>query len=121
MRKVAAALAFVWFSACTDIDTDIQNATVNGTWQGGSNSGHTLTISLQQSGPSLLGSGTLVISGATRNVSVSGTFLRPNMTLSLQSAGETLTLDGVVEGGSSFIGNLTGPGITTATIALQRQ
>lgn len=121
MRRVAAALAFVCFSACTTIDSDIRAATADGTWQGSSNSGHTLTVTLQQSANALLGSGTLVISGATKNVSVSGNFFRPNLTLSLQSAGESFTLDGIVEG-DSFVGNLTGPGITTAvTMALQRK
>jgi hypothetical protein len=120
MRRVVAVFALVLFAACNSLGTDIENSSVNGTWRG-EVSGQVLTISLQQAGQTLAGTGTLVNGPATRNLSISGNYAIPNMTLSLQGGGEpAISLDGIVEG-DSFVGNLTGGSFTTpVAIAMRR-
>ena len=120
MRRVAAILTLVLFAGCNSISTDIRQVTVNGTWRG-SVSGQTFILTLQQGDQAVIGTGTLVNPGApTQNLSISGSYNRPNLTLTMESAGNpTLSLDGLVEG-DSFVGNLTGGAFTSIAIALKR-
>ncbi|HKH93374.1 MAG TPA: hypothetical protein VKA54_16335 [Gemmatimonadaceae bacterium] len=120
MRHLIAAFALVLFVGCNSLATDIENSTVNGTWRG-TVSGQTFTISLQQAGQTLAGTGTLVNQGVTKNLSISGNYAIPNLTLTMQSAGDpAISLDGIVEG-DSFVGNLTGGSFTTpVAIAMRR-
>ena len=120
MRYLIAAFALVLFVGCNSLATDIENSTVNGTWRG-TVSGQTFTISLQQAGQTLAGTGTVLNQGVTKSLSVSGSYAKPNLTLTMQSPGDpTLSLDGIVEG-DSFVGNLTGGSFTTpVAIAMRR-
>ena len=120
MRHLIAAVVLMASTACNSLATDIENSTVNGTWRG-TVSGQTFTISLQQAGQTLAGTGTVLNQGVTKSLSVSGNYAKPNLTLTMQSPGDpTLSLDGIVEG-DSFVGNLTGGSFTTpVAIAMRR-
>ena len=120
MRRVVAVLALVLFAACNSLASEIESFSVEGTWRGAV-SGQTLIMTLQQSGQTLAGSGTLASPGApTRNLSISGNYAKPTFTATLQSAGEpSLSLEGIVEG-DSFVGNLTGGAFTGTAIAMRR-
>jgi hypothetical protein len=120
MRRVIAVLTLALFAGCNSLSTDIQKNTVIGTWTGRV-SGQTLTLTLQQGDQAIAGTGTLVNPGApTRNLSVSGNYQKPTLTLTMESAGDpTLSLDGIVEG-DSFVGNLTGGAFATVAIAMRR-
>jgi hypothetical protein len=122
MRRLLVALLLASAASCDTLSTDIRNNTVDGTWRG-TVSGQTLTLNLQQSGQTLAGSGTLVTPGApaqTRNMSVSGNYTKPSLTLTMLSGSDpNLTLTGTVEG-DSFLGNLTGGTFAGAAIAMLR-
>jgi hypothetical protein len=121
MRRVAAILTFVLFAGCNSLSTDIRQVTVNGTWRG-EVSGQTFILSLQQGDQAVIGTGTLRVNptAPVQNLSISGTYNKPNLTLTMESAGNpTLSLDGLVEG-DSFVGNLTGGAFTGVAIALRR-
>ena len=122
MRRLLVALLLASAVSCDTLSTDIRNTTVEGTWRG-TVSGQNLTMNLQQSNSVLLGTGTLVTPGApgaTRNLSISGNYQKPALTLTLVSGSDpTLTLEGTVEG-DSFIGNLNGGTFADAAIAMLR-
>lgn len=122
MRRLLVALLLASAVSCDSLSTDIRNNTVDGTWRG-TVSAQTLTLNLQQSGQTLAGSGTLATPGApaqTRNLSLSGSYNKPTLTLTMLSAGDpNLTLTGTVEG-DSFFGNLTGGTFTGAAVAMLR-
>ena len=121
MRRVVAVLALVFFAACDSI-TNLQYNEVEGTWRGVV-AGQTLTLSLQQSGQTLAGSGTLVNTApaSTTNLSLSGDYTKPTLTLTLLpfGGGSAISLEGLVEG-DSFVGNLSGGAFTSAAIAMAR-
>jgi hypothetical protein len=122
MRRLLVALLLASAVSCDSLTTDIRNNTVDGTWRG-TVSGQALTLNLQQSGQTLAGSGTLATPGAptqTRNLSISGNYTKPTLTLTMLSAGDpNLTLTGTGEG-DSFFGTLTGGTFTSAAVAMLR-
>src|SRR5215208_4630271 len=121
MRRLAAILTLVLFAGCNSLSTDIRQVTVNGTWRG-EVSGQVFVLALQQGDQAVIGTGTLRVNptAPTQNLSISGNYNRPNLTLTMESAGNpTLSLDGLVEG-DSFVGNLTGGTFTSIALALRR-
>ena len=118
MRRHFAVLALASLVACDKLSGPLES-TVGGTWTGTS-AGQTLTMTLQQGGTSVAGTGTLTGSFGTRSLSISGNFAVPDLTLTLATAGaQPITLEAAVTA-SSMLGSLNGGGFTGNAIAMSR-
>ena len=86
MRRILAVVALATLAACDSFDPLVEN-TVTGTWRG-SSAGQTFVVTMQQSGTTVAGSGTITgpPSGA-RNLSLSGTFNQPAFSATLTPNG----------------------------------
>lgn len=119
MRRLLAVVALATFAACDNFNPLVEN-TVTGTWRGNS-AGQTFVVTMQQSGTTVAGSGTISSPTAgVRNLSVSGTFNQPAFSATLTPNGAAaITLIGTVEG-RSMVGTLTGGGFNGDGVSLQR-
>lgn len=119
MRRLFAVVALAALVACDKFNPLVDN-TVTGTWRGTS-TGETFVISMQQSGRTVAGGGTISSTAlGQRTLAVSGTFTQPALTATLTpTGGQAITLQGTVEG-RSFVGTLVGGGFNGEGLALTR-
>jgi hypothetical protein len=118
MRRLFAVLAFASLVACDSLSGPLES-TVDGTWTGTS-AGQSLTMTLQQGGTGVVGTGTLTGSFGTRTLSISGNFAVPDLTLTLGTPGaQPITLQAAVTA-NSMLGSLNGGGFTGNAIAMAR-
>ena len=119
MRRFLAVVALATLAACDSFDPLVEN-TVTGTWRGLS-AGSTFIVSMQQSGSTLAGSGTVTSAAAgARTLSVSGTFNQPAFSGTLTPNGApAITFIATVEG-KTMVGTLTGGGFNGDGLALTR-
>ena len=119
MRRILAVVALATLAACDSFDPLVEN-TVTGTWRG-SSAGQSFVLTMQQSGTTVAGSGTITgpPSGA-RNLSLSGTFNQPAFSATLTPNGaQAITYIATVEG-RTMVGTLTGGGFNGDGLALAR-
>jgi hypothetical protein len=119
MRRILAVVALATLAACDSFDPLTEN-TVTGTWRG-SAAGQSFVVSMQQSGTTVAGSGTITGPPAgARNLSLSGTFNQPAFSATLTPNGaQAITYIATVEG-RSMVGTLTGGGFSGDGLALAR-
>jgi hypothetical protein len=120
MRRLLAIVALATLAACDSFDPLVDN-TVTGTWRGSTASNQAFVVTMQQgSGSIVAGSGTVTAAGASRNLSVSGTFNSPTFGSTFTPTGAAaITYTATVEG-KSMVGVLTGGGFNGEGLALLR-
>ena len=118
MRRFAAVLAFAMLAACGD--STAPAPTVDGTWTGQTGS-QLFTLTLNQSGTSVTGSGTVTNTPTgTRALTVVGSFNAPTLTATLSSGSiQPINLTASVNG-KAMTGSLSGSGWNGEAITLNR-
>ena len=119
MRRLLAVVALATLAACDSFNPLVDN-TVIGTWRGTS-TGQTFVVTMQQSGSTVAGSGTLTSTAAgARTLAVSGTYNQPAFSATFTPNGaQAITYIATVEG-RSMVGTLTGGGFNGEGLALAR-
>ena len=123
MRRIVILLATLGLIACGGDASTAPNASLNptGTWRGTSN-GYTLSLTLVQTGSTVTGSGQLTGSIGSLAITTSGTFVAPNVSLTLNTQGYLpMNYAGPMANGSTINGTLNGSGFTNVTIPLSKQ
>lgn len=123
MRKLLmlAVLTTLFAAGCGDDPTGPGDASIDGTWQG-SSSGLNVTMTINQSGSSVSGSGN--ISGPNGSIAstVSGNRSGADLSLTLSAQGyEPSNFTGKIVSATTITGSLTGSGLTDFSITLNKQ
>ena len=93
---------------------------VNGSWSG-SSGGISMSLTLSQSGTSVTGSGQISGGGNTIPLTASGTYVEPDLSLTLSSAGFQPTVYAGSLSHGTITGTLNGSGFTNQSMTLTRQ
>lgn len=112
------AILLATSASCGGDTTQPKPVDLTGSWAGDLN-GSSVTMNLRQHGTQLLGEGTLA---ATEPFTVTGTFLDPDVSLTVNPAPYTgFTLTGQQHGGTSISGVANGNMINNVPLVFTRQ
>jgi hypothetical protein len=115
--RYALALTTIFLAGCTS--STEPDGTVNGTWNG-ADYGMSVSTHLEQEGTTVTGNGTLNSVYGSISFTVSGTFITPNLSLTLASPGqENIYFAGVLDG-NKLNGTLNGQGLSNYAVILVR-
>lgn len=96
------------------------SASVRGTWEAISN-GATMRMTLSQSGDDVTGNGTVTAGGESGPFTVLGTFVSPDLSLTITDGQDVLNFTGTLSSARTQLrGTLSGPGFSGA-IAFDKQ
>jgi hypothetical protein len=97
---------------------------VEGQWNGPINTSvgsGTLALTLNETGGTVTGTGTLTVPGDALSLTVTGNYAAPNVSLQMSAQGfEPMTLGGTV-GDETIAGTLNGSGFVNIAVTLTRQ
>jgi hypothetical protein len=95
---------------------------VSGQWSGPMGGGVTLLLTLSQAGSSVSGSGNMSGPGGAIAMSASGTYVEPNLSLTLSAQGyEDMNFTGKTVTRTSISGTLNGSGFVNQPITFTKQ
>jgi hypothetical protein len=122
-RHAGITWLVIAFGACGG-STEPKPLTVAGTWHGQSNTGSTpftATLTLAQTGTVVTGNGNLSSAGFSAALTVSGTFVEPNLSVTIVAQGyQNMNFTAPLTG-ESMIGTLNGSGFNNVGLHLVRQ
>jgi hypothetical protein len=118
MRLAIAASFLVLLSqvACKDSGPEI---TASGTWSGSTGS-QTISMTIADNGGTVTGSGTISSSSGPRALTITGSFTKPTLSVTLQSGiAPPANLAGDISG-NTLSGTLNGSGFNNTSITMTR-
>lgn len=126
VRRLIAAAAVMCLAACGGGEglTPPDPSGVDGTWQGtfqADSQDVTLTLNLGDSSGTVTGDGTLVTSDGTFDLTASGDFDTPRLSLSITTPGHDEVSLVALVGESSMVGTIGGEGFNNDAVTLDRQ
>lgn len=122
-RRYLGVVLLAVVAACGKDSTGPKSYSANGTWQG-TGSGFTMRLTLAQNSQQVTGDGTITASGngGSLAVSVTGTNVSPNLSLTLHATGyEDLNVSGTFVSSSTVNATLSGSGFNGETLTFQKQ
>lgn len=124
MRYVLIAVLLL--GACGgDDNTGPARIEVEGSWQGivtfSSGSKGSMTMTLTETGGAVTGNGTTTGPGGSVSEAITGTYVPPNVSLSLHTEGFEDTNVSAVVGESQMTGTISGSGFSGSPITFNRQ
>lgn len=120
MRRVATLAAIVLLALGCSGDSTGPELTVTGVWSGAMSDG-TANLTLTQSGSNITGSGSLSGPGGTEAVTVTGSFAKPNVSLTLTAAGFSPINYSAELNKNRLVGEMNGSGFSNLAVTLTRQ
>lgn len=121
LRILVLIVLAVMSAACGDSVTGPDRVSINGTWAG-SSSGLTVTVTMNEAGGTVSGSGNLSGPGGSTATQVHGTRAGANLSLTLSAQGfEPTNFTGTIQSNTLITGSLTGSGFNNMAITLNKQ
>lgn len=106
---------------CSDSPTGPDRVNINGTWAG-STAGMNISVTINETGGSVTGSGNMSGPGGSVAMQVSGTRSGVALSLLLVAQGyEPTNFTGTIQSNTTITGSLTGSGFTDLSITLTKQ
>jgi hypothetical protein len=120
-RILGPIMLVAMLAACGDSPTGPDRVSINGTWVG-SSSGMTVTVTMNEAGGTVSGSGNISATGGSTATQVHGTRAGANLSLTLSAQGyEPTNFTGTIQSNTLITGSLTGSGFNNMAITFNKQ